>query len=485
MSRIPIRIRLTAWFVLILAVTLFVLGTFVVTQLRSSLTDEVDRALTIAAADITQGYQEEGTKGFTDGTKEVIDAPGSRVVGALLWFGDGPVATSGEPLIPTTGPAPDFLRSAAGRVPATASIVSPSGTHLRAIAYPAPRATGVNGVLVVAEPLDEVDSAVRKATWLLLIGGAVALVLAGCAGWWLADRAMRPVARMTMRADAIDINDLRQRVPVPPADDELARLAMTLNAMLGRLKDGVEAKERLIADASHELRAPLAAMRAELDVSLRHDDLSDAERPVFESLREEVARMSRVVDNLLTLARIDGNQLDLLVAPTDLHDLATRCARTHAAAAEAAGVRIDVTGQAVTANCDADRTEQVLGNLLDNAIRVAPSGTAVAVHVMAAEAGARLSVTDDGPGVPPDLRDRIFERFARADPARGRSGGAGLGLPISREIATAHGGRLELTHTGPGGSTFTLTLPATELAAGDGPPDAARSRPGAPLPLGW
>ena len=456
MSRIPIRLRLTAWFVVVLAVVLALLGTFVVERLRDQLIDEVDRSLAPTARTLADGYSHEGFATFVEDAREVVATPGSQVLGAQVVGSDGAIA--GWVGSPPLGRALLEPRIGLGPSPYATS-VRVDGTHMRVVSVGITVA-GLPGKLVVAQPLAGIDSTARQTAVLLLIGGTVSLLLAGFGAWQVAGRAMRPINRMTMRAGAIDVTDLDQRVPVPPAKDELNRLALTFNAMLERLQGGVEAREHLIADASHELRGPLAAMRAELDVSLRHDQLNDAAREVVASVREEVVRMSRVVDNLLTLARIDGNQLDLLLGPTDLLALATRCARTHTAAAQAAGVAIEVIGEAICANCDADRTEQVIGNLLDNAIRVAPAGTAVHVHVGVDDTGAHVSLSDEGPGVPADLRDTIFERFARADPARGRSGGAGLGLAISREIATAHGGRLDLTRTGPEGSTFQLTLPA-------------------------
>ena len=471
MSRIPIRIRLTAWFVVVLAIVLALLGTFVVERLEDQLVGEVDRSLTPTARSLADGYAREGLAVFVEDTREVVAIPGSQTLGAQIVRGDGPVVVwAGSPLLSRPLlPAGLGLNSTP-----YATSVRVDGSHLRLVAVGV-KVDGRLAKLAVAQSLAGIDSTVRRTAILLLIGGAVSLLLAGFGAWHVAGRAMRPVNRMTMRAGAIDLEDLHQRVPVPPARDELNRLALTFNAMLDRLQSGVAARERLIADASHELRAPLAAMRAELDVSLRHDDLDAASRPVLESMREEVARMSRVVDNLLTLARIDGNQLDLLVAPTDLRDLADRAARTHAAAAQAAGVAIAVTGDPVTAGCDPDRIEQVVGNLLDNALRVAPQGSTIRIDVATTESAGTLSVTDAGPGVPEDLREHIFERFARLDPARGRSGGAGLGLAISREIATAHGGSLDLAATGPTGSTFTLTLPATT-------PDPALGVPQAPTP---
>ncbi len=463
MSRIPIRIRLTAWFVAVLAAVLVALGVFVVARLRTDLTAEVDRVLTSTAADIADGYRTEGGADFTAGTEEAVAAPGSRLLGAQIINAERRVVRfAGDPLM--AQPVLDLSAGLGPRV-TESRYLGRSRRHVRVMSVRLV-VSGRTEALVVAEPLDAVDDAVQRTTVLLVVGGSIALLLAGFGAWVVAGRALRPVERMTLRAGAIDIGMLDQRVWVPPARDELNRLAQTFNAMLDRLQRGVAAREQLIADASHELRAPLAAMRAELDVSLRHDDLAPEARAVLGSLQQEAARMGRVVDNLLTLARIDDGRLELLLAPADLRELAERTVRTHTAAAAAADVALSVTGDAQPLTCDADRIEQVIANLLDNAIRASPPGRTVRLTLTRDDTHAQLAISDDGPGIPAEHRERIFERFARVDTSRGRDGGAGLGLAISREIMQAHGGTLTLTAGDVAGSTFTMALPAEPQPAG-------------------
>jgi signal transduction histidine kinase len=263
---------------------------------------------------------------------------------------------------------------------------------------------------------------------------------------------------MTARAEAIGIDDLSQRIAVPHVDDELAHLARTLNAMLDRLQDGVRARERLVADASHELRSPLAAMRAELDVTLAHDHLDGAARTALQRTRDDAVDLSRLVENLLTLARVDEDRLELLVAPHDIGELAERAARAQRAAASRRGVAIEVTGDGVVGRIDGERVTQVLANLLDNAVRHSPAGGRVRLDVSARDGETHIAVSDDGPGIPPAERARAFERFSRQDPARPR-GGAGLGLAICREIVRAHRGRISIDDRPPPGTTVRVVLP--------------------------
>jgi signal transduction histidine kinase len=330
-------------------------------------------------------------------------------------------------------------------------------------------------VLVVAESLHEVDNATHRVLVLLLLGGAGALALVAAGGWWIARRALRPVDRMTSRAEAIGIDDLSQRIAVPRVNDELAHLARILNAMLDRLQEGVRARERLIVDASHELRAPLAAMRTELDVSLARDRLEAPARAALQLARDDAVRLARIVDNLLTLARVDEGRLELLIAPQDLSELADRAVRAQRAAATERRVDLAVDGDEVVADVDGDRLEQVLTNLLDNAIRHSPEGGQVRLAIRPAGAETQITVTDEGPGIPPDARDSVFERFSRQDPARPR-GGAGLGLAICREIIHAHHGRIWIDDHLPAGTAIHVALPTDVVATVPSPASSASAR---------
>jgi signal transduction histidine kinase len=232
--------------------------------------------------------------------------------------------------------------------------------------------------------------------------------------------------------------------------------------MLDRLERGVEEKRRMVADASHELRTPLAAMRAELDVSLMGDDLPPAGREVLESTREEVDRMSRIVDNLLTLARVDEGRLELLTTTVHLDEAADAAARPLRPLATAKNVQLTLNGLHCKAQADPQRLNQALTNFIENAIKFTQPGGEVSVTAWRRNGETGVTVTDNGPGIPPEARAHIFDRFYRADPARRRTGsGSGLGLAICREIAEAHGGRVWVESEEGAGSSFSLALPGT------------------------
>ena len=455
---IPLRWRLTAWYAALLTLVVAAIGAFVAWRLDADLTQQVDRDLRPAAAQIAHDYRQEGDAELRDSAGTVLK--GERAAAQLL-LADGTVGTSFGDAV-----ARRPLLTAAQRRTAFATgglvVTRRRGTaDFRVAAVPATR-SGRRGLVVAAESLAPTRRAVHRVEGLLALAGTAALVLIVAGGWWLARRALRPVDVMTMTAAAIRVDDLEERVPVPRTRDELAHLAQTLNTMLDRIARGVAEQRRLVADASHELRTPLSTMGAEIDVSLHVDDLSPAARAVLLSAREEVDRLGRLVDDLLLLANADDGQLRVRREPVALLELAQAVSGDlqRIAARKAVSIRVDGAGDA-TADGDPDGLARVIRNLLENSIEFSPPGERVTVTVTPP---ATVRVADRGPGIPAPLRDRVFDRFFRADPSRSRTtGGSGLGLAIAREIAEANGGRLEVAEGGPG-ATLILTLPGASSA---------------------
>jgi two-component system, OmpR family, sensor kinase len=254
-----------------------------------------------------------------------------------------------------------------------------------------------------------------------------------------------------------------ERIQVPKAADELGQLAQTLNGMLARLERAVSQQQRFVADVSHELRTPLTVMRSEIDVSLASDTLSGDARTVLESTREEAQRMTGIVENLLTLARIDEEELHLIRRPCDLREIAEATARELGPIA-GQRVTIQLNGSRGPVEADPQRLEQVVRNLLDNAIRYSPRGGTVIVEITNHDGQVQLAVRDEGPGIDPPLLEHVFERFYRGHPSRPPTEqGSGLGLAICQEIAEAHGGGVTATSEVGRGSTFRLNLPSPQI----------------------
>jgi heavy metal sensor kinase len=334
---------------------------------------------------------------------------------------------------------------------------------------------GERFVIVAAQSLEPVDRSVGRVVVLLLLAGPAALAAAALGGSWLARRSLRPIDEITTTAEAIGVDRMADRVPVPRGNDEVAHLARTLNTMLDRIEHGVEEQRRLVADTSHELRTPLATMRSELDVSLRTDDLSPSAREVLLSAREEVDRMSRTVDDLLTLAAVDDGVLGLRLRDADLGALAESVADGLDAVGRRRAVTVEHDGPPVTVRADPVRLGHAIRNVVENAIEFSPPGGTVRITTAIAGTTGRLVVEDDGPGVPPALRERVFDRFFRVDPSRSRAtGGSGLGLAITREIVEAHGGRVR-AEARERGSAFVVEIPGA--AAPDGRPSLSAGLP--------
>jgi heavy metal sensor kinase len=461
---LPIRWRLTFWYVFLLALILAAFGVFLLLRLQSDLVDGIDRSLDSRAAQISLGFE-------SGGEGELPDVPDAQLLnlgqgerGAQIIAADGHVMdSSGDPVdnAPLLGGSSLSRVLGGGQVRVTRALGA-DRESFRLLAVPVTR-SGATEALVVVTSLEDVATSIHRLLILLLLAGPAALAAASLGGWWLARKALRPVARITEQASRIGIDRLDERVTVPTVEDELAQLARTLNSMLERLERGVEDKRRFVADAAHELRTPLAVMRSELEVSARSRTLSPESREVLESAAEEVEGMARMVDNLLLLARLDEGRLPLLCTHIDLRGLAAVVVEDLGPLARTHEVTVTVEGSRPTVHADHDRLRQVLVNVLDNAITHSPRGAEVRVSVWHNGVEAGVSVCDSGPGISPQSVNRVFDRFFREDPARSRQGGgAGLGLAISREIIDAHRGRIWVDSRVGAGSTFSfaLTMPS-------------------------
>ena len=478
--RLPIRVRLTAWYVGLLALAIVVLGAFVVVSLRATLTDDVEHSLRSSAKEIRAGYERGGELRFESLSRTTL-----RVLpadsGAQLIAPDGRLAGSTGADIPRE---PLLTARQRGEVLAGRNLIFT--THARNDDEPfrvfatLVRRGSERDALAVASSLEGVDAAVHKVRTLMLLAGPPLLLVVAAGGWLLARKALRPVARVTEQADRIEVDRLDERVPVPRTSDEVAHLAETVNRMLDRLHRGVEERRRLVADASHELRTPLAVMRSELDVALAYDDLQPEAALVLASAREEVERMTRIVENLLTLARVDEGRLELLKRPFELGDVADEVAAELGPIAADKGVSVEASGERAEVIADRERVRQVVANLVHNAVKYSPPGGEVRIVTWVAGGEAGVHVEDSGTGIPADALEHVFDRFYRVDSARVRdTGGSGLGLAICREIAVAHGGRVWAESEEGRGSRFSLALPGAPGAeAPSGAPLRSATRSG-------
>jgi len=459
-----IRTRLTLWYTALLAAILLAAGIFLVLRLRVDLVRQTDRALTLAANEISVDYKSGGESEFRDVTDaSLAGLPREQSAAQILAPGGRVLDAAGDP--GERGSIlghPDIALVLRGGTILKTIRLGRAATPFRVIAFRFGPGTG-QGVLVVATSLAEVERSASRLIVLLLIAGPLALIAAAAGGWWLAGRALRPVARMTAEAREIGADRLTDRVDVPKAADELQGLATTLNGMLDRLAAAMDRQRRFVADASHELRTPLAVMRAELDVSLGGEVAGEGAREVLESAREEVERMSRTVNDMLVLAQADEGRLALARDPVDLSDVAAVVLSRVKPYADARRTELRLAGGPAPALADRSRLEHVISNLVDNALRHSPEGKTVVVTTWRSERGSGITVADQGPGMPPEILEHVFDRFFRGDPARGGPAeSSGLGLAICKEIVSAHGGEIWVTSRPGDGSAFSLSIPSNE-----------------------
>ncbi|HEX6421515.1 MAG TPA: HAMP domain-containing sensor histidine kinase [Acidimicrobiales bacterium] len=453
-----VRFRITATAALAVAVVLALTGIGLVATQRRVLTENLDESLASEAAVLAAA--------LADGRPPAALAPvGDDDAVAQVVVGGSVVAST-----PNARGAPAMAAAPASGDGARVGTIDGAPTdedeRFRLVTRRVGRAgwapQGTADVLVAA-PLDDIDESVALLARSLAVAiPAVSLLLAALV-WWLVGRTLRPVEAMRREAAAIGGRDLGRRVPVPPGGDEVARLARTLNGMLGRIEGAVRRQQRFVADASHELRSPLARVRAELEVDLAYPDGADL-AATHRSVLEETAGMQALVDDLLVLARHDaaapepgGRQL------VDLDEVVADQARRLRSEGLVAVDAADVGAAQVVGH--RDRLGRALANLVDNAARHARSR--VALSLTERDGTAVLAVTDDGPGIPPERREEVFERFSRLDGARSpAAGGTGLGLAIARDIVTEHGGTIAVDPDHRPGARLVIRLPLAEAAPG-------------------
>lgn len=325
-------------------------------------------------------------------------------------------------------------------------------------------ADGLRAVIRAAFAEEQIKRELASLLWVLALGLPLAVGAAGVAGYWLAGRALAPVARMTREARSITADRLDARLPVVNPNDELGRLGTTFNALFARLEGSFEQLRRFTSDASHELRTPLAVIRSVGEVALREQHDEAAYRDIIGAMLEESDRLAQLVHSLLTLARADGGRIVLNLEPLNLADLAAEAANHLRVLAEEKGQQFDVAASApLVVRVDRAVLRQAVVNILDNAIKYSPEKGSIRLVADRHDGCAVLEITDSGPGIPPEHRDKVFDRFYRVDASRSRAeGGFGLGLAIARWAVEANGGRIEVDSPAEWGSLFRIILPLAD-----------------------
>jgi len=436
---LTVRARITALATLLVLVVLLLAGIGLVVEQRRLLSEALDEALAETAQQIDAQGEDAPTLlsglGDDDAFAQVVRDPDEVVASSANVRGLGPLVPAHPPGRRTVDGLPH------------------EGGTFRVLVGP----PSGGSVTIVGTPTDDVEESIAALMRSLVVAIPIVVAVLAALLWWLVGRTLRPVEAIRSEVASMGGRDLHRRVPVPSGDDEVARLARTMNDMLERVDRAAQRQQRFVADASHELRSPLTRIRTELEVDLAHPDEADL-LATHASVLDETVGLQRLADDLLLVARADeGHPGEPARAVVDLDDIVLRVARRLRADER---VRVDLSGVgAGRVSGDRDQLTRLVGNLADNAVQHATS--TVELSLAARDGHVVLAVQDDGAGVPQADRARIFERFARADGARGAGGGTGLGLAIARDIAEAHDGTVELEET-PTGARFVLTLPGID-----------------------
>jgi two-component system, OmpR family, sensor kinase len=482
-----VRVRLTVWYSAVLAVVLVLVSatTYLIVQKTSM--RRTDEDLSVLADSFLVTFQAELADATNIQDSAVLSAVRQSMVehrsnsDAFVVLGpDGQIAANSSDAFPSgtrsdasvarAVASSEFQRFKTIALSEEASLETIRGEHSRYRAYSRQfKGNGQEYVLIVLHSLhaqSEMLETLRLTfAWMILVG----LLLAGTGGYFLARKSLAPVVEMGAHARRIGATNLHERLPVLNANDELGQLATIFNDLLNRLDQSFDRQRRFIADASHELRTPLAILRGEAEVAMSQQGRTAED--YLESigiLHEETSRLIKIVEDLFTLTRADSGQY--LLSPENVYLEEVVADSAHSARTLAREKNIELSVDA-SSEClirgDQALLRRMILNLLDNAIKYTNEGGRVDIACRATTTGFEVHVTDTGPGIPPELHARIFERFLRADPARsrsGREGGAGLGLSIALWIAEAHHGRLELVRSDATGSHFAVFLPGPDVA---------------------
>ncbi len=459
--RRPIARRLAITFVvstaaLLLAVTV---TTYLLVgrQLAQQLDDRLAEQATVLAADVDPGDERDPAALAADlfgGEVPPLDVqllgPAGNVIAST-----GAVR-GGGPLI-----GPQAVATVREGQVATGTLTV-EGEPIRVHARPVP---DTELVIVSASDLEPIRGPQRTLLGVLVPVGLLGLAGLALLGWVTTRRALHPLADIAGRAENIDADELDARLPVLRSEDEVERLATTINGMLDRLAGAIQRERRFTADASHELRTPLAIIRGELELAA--GSASGRARERVESALEEIDRLTAMIEDLLVLARADADQVRAVVE-IPLDRLVARVAARFAELAATAEVEIRATGEGMVVGDDA-ALDRALTNLVDNAVRHTPPSGTVTVAARVDRGEARITVEDTGPGVAPAALPRLFDRFSRTDDARTR-GGAGLGLAIVEAVMVAHGGSVQASRGSAGGLRIECRLPVSAATPhGPGP----------------
>jgi heavy metal sensor kinase len=460
-----VRGRLTLFYVSILAAALIIVGVLIYILLARALYVRVDETLQAGVGIAMTSLRNDLAEGqdYDDAARSTAAEQASSQQMLAIYDSRGRLlAESGRdgdlditlPPLPSIPDDEELLET----------VLESDGDDRHRLAFRSVSIPPSQYIVVVGADLEPMDEELDFLRGTLGYVVPIALVVAGIGGSFLARKSLSPVVAMADRARRIGVENLSERLPVANPRDELGHLAETFNELLGRLEASLIQQRQFMADASHELRTPVTTTRTAATVALQQEHRDEADyRETLRIVEQQAARLSRVVDDMFTLARADAGNYPMRLTPMYLDEVIDDLMRAARVTAATRQVSVEATTIPSAAfSGDEDLIRRMIGNLLDNAVRHTPAGTTVRVDLDGTDDGYAIAVKDQGSGIPPEIRERIFERFFRGDPSRlsGAREGAGLGLALARWIAKAHGGDVILARSSPAGSTFVISLPS-------------------------
>ena len=461
-----LRARLTLWYVAVLAAMLIIVGGLIYVLLARALYTRIDEglaavveiAMTSLSNDLAEGQDTEDAARST-----AAELTSSRQMLAIYDELGRLLAVEGrDGDLRVALPALDTIPSGDVLLVTVAETDDEDDRHRLAFRRATILPSGTRYIVAAGTSLEPTDDELASLREILGYVVPIALIVVGFGGSFLARQSLSPVVAMAERARRIGVENLSGRLPVANPRDELGRLAETFNELLGRLEASLGQQRQFMADASHELRTPVTTARTAASVALQQPVRDQREyREALAIIEEQTIRLSRIVDDMFTLARADAGNYPVHRTPMYLDEVVDEVVRAARVLAMQKHVAIEpVTVPSAAFSGDEDLIRRLLVNLVDNAVRHAPEGSAVRLALLRSDEGYVVSVSDAGPGIPDDIRPRIFERFYRGDTARGRGqSGAGLGLALARWIANVHGGDVQVAQSSAAGTTFIATLP--------------------------
>ena len=459
--QVSLRARLTAWYSLLVVLTLAVFASAVLWLHWRLLLKQFDDGLqTIAeTADNVFAEELEEVKTASQAAAEMAAVVGTE--GGVVQVLDATGASIGPVTRPMPLPA-GVLSTGAKASPET---LDGADGHQWRVVVRGRTSGGSDYYVVTGVPLTQALEQWRTLLRVSLIGLPLALLFAAAGGWWLGWYGLRPMEKIVAEAQVITAKTPDSRLTVHRSITEVAHLAGSFNHVLDRLSSALTTQRRFMADASHELRTPVSIARTAAQVTLGQPRRDETEyREALGVIAKQTSRLTRLVDDMLVLARADAGGYPIVQTQVRLDQLVAECVREFGAPAEDKNIALNTDLHPTTITGDETLLRRMLSNLIGNGVTYTPSGGSIDVSLRATDGQLQLRVSDTGPGIPAEDRERVFERFVRLDPARA-AGGSGLGLAIARWIAEAHGGTLRVESSGSAGSMFVASLPVQSQIA--------------------